>query len=161
MFRSTQNRGFSMTFNNGLTISVQFGTGNYCERRSFSAPYRSEMDGDNNGITSSSTAEIAIWHKDSDQWFDFGRDQVKGWCDTNEVAIWIDRVSNAGSIEDLKQWSEKETTEDEGPEYDSAGFTEEDRVVDGQYQNRRITKSDVDNITDALNHIKELMNKAK
>ena len=161
MFRSTQNRGFSMTFNNGLTISVQFGTGNYCERRSNSARYMSEMDGDNNGITSSSTAEIAIWHKDSDKWFDFGRDQVKGWCDTNEVAIWIERVSNADSIEDLKQWSEKETTEDEGPEYDSAGFTEEDRVVDGQYQNRRITKSDVDSITDALNHIKDLMSKAK
>jgi hypothetical protein len=26
--------------------------------------------------------------------------------------------------------------EDLGPEYDSAGFTEEDRVVDGQYMNR-------------------------
>lgn len=26
--------------------------------------------------------------------------------------------------------------EDEGPEYDSAGFTEEDRIVNGQYRNR-------------------------
>lgn len=26
--------------------------------------------------------------------------------------------------------------EDTGPEYDSAGFTEEDRIVDGQYRNR-------------------------
>lgn len=25
---------------------------------------------------------------------------------------------------------------DEGPEYDSAGFTEEDRIVDGQYMNK-------------------------
>ena len=30
--------------------------------------------------------------------------------------------------------------EDLGPEYDSAGFTEEDRVVNGQYKNDNLKK---------------------
>ena len=39
---------------------------------------------------------------------------------TDEVYDFMDSVVNA---------------EDPGPEYDGAGFTEEDRVVDGQYKN--------------------------
>lgn len=30
-FNSTMRKGFNMTFENGLTISVQWGAGNYCE----------------------------------------------------------------------------------------------------------------------------------
>jgi hypothetical protein len=30
-FKSTENKGFQMTFENGWTISVQFGYGNYCD----------------------------------------------------------------------------------------------------------------------------------
>ena len=32
-FISTQNKGFGITFDNGFTISVQWGTENYCEHR--------------------------------------------------------------------------------------------------------------------------------
>jgi hypothetical protein len=32
-FKSTNNKGFQMTFENGWTISVQFGYGNYCSHR--------------------------------------------------------------------------------------------------------------------------------
>ena len=53
--------GFSMTFENGLTISVQFGIGNYCTRN--------EKD-------EAISSEIAIWNEDG-KWFDFGNDQVK------------------------------------------------------------------------------------
>ena len=31
---------------------------------------------------------------------------------------------------------EKVSSEDVGPEYDSAGFTEDDRIVNGQYNNQ-------------------------
>ena len=31
MFSITGNRGFHMTFENGYTVSVQFGKGNYCD----------------------------------------------------------------------------------------------------------------------------------
>jgi len=30
-FRITHNKGFHITFPNGLTLSTQFGGGNYCE----------------------------------------------------------------------------------------------------------------------------------
>lgn len=42
MFRSTENRGFQMTFANGYTISCQFGAGNYCDNyaRKFASDYR-------------------------------------------------------------------------------------------------------------------------
>lgn len=97
MFTSTINHGFQMTFENNLTISVQFGTGNYCERRSFCGPYDSEMS---EHIIHSADAEIAIWDK-SDVWFNFGSDNVKGWVSPDEVATWIARVQKAKSIKDV------------------------------------------------------------
>ena len=33
MFRAYQNKGFQVSFKNGLTFSVMFGKGNYCEHR--------------------------------------------------------------------------------------------------------------------------------
>ena len=97
-FTSNQNKGFTMTFQNGLTISVQFGTMNYCSRKSIHASYRSEMHQD---TVQSRTAEIAIWDE-TDTWFDFGYDTVEGHCDTNEVARWIGIVSNAENMKHLQ-----------------------------------------------------------
>lgn len=67
--------GFQITFENGNTISVQFGWGNYCENRDESKPTCVD-------------AEIAIWNSDN-KWYDFGSDTVQGWCTPNEVAEWI------------------------------------------------------------------------
>lgn len=78
-FTAIQNEyhnGFTMTFKNGWTISVQFGEGNYATRRE--------------GVSIS--AEIGIWDKDG-TWYDFGHDQVSGHNDTNAVAFWIGKVS--------------------------------------------------------------------
>ena len=97
-FTSNQNKGFTMTFQNGLTISVQFGTMNYCSRKNLTAPIHSEWKMDK---VESQTAEIAIWDEVG-TWFDFGYDTVEGHCDTNEVARWIGIVSNAENMEHLK-----------------------------------------------------------
>ena len=97
-FTSTQNKGFTMTFQNGLTISVQWGTVNYCERKNPTSPIQGEMK---MNIVESTTAEIAIWDE-TNTWFDFGYDTVEGHCDTNEVARWIGIVSNAENMEHLK-----------------------------------------------------------
>lgn len=99
MFTSTRNKGFQMTFQNGMTISVQFGTDNYCERRNFTTSYRGDMDAATPIITSSD-AEIAIWDKD-DHWFNFGNDTVKGWCNTDEVTTWIGIAREARTINDI------------------------------------------------------------
>lgn len=97
MLQTTQNKGFSMTFENNLTISVQFGTANYCSRKSYSSDYRSEMKKD---IIESETAEIAIWDE-NDKWFNFGSDEVKGYCTSNEVAQWINKVANTTDINSI------------------------------------------------------------
>jgi len=52
MFKATENKGFQITFNNGYTISVQFGKGNYCDNR---------LKNNNDFITSCKNAEVAIW----------------------------------------------------------------------------------------------------
>ena len=78
-----------MTFENGWTISVQFGYGNYCENHhhpegwDFSTKHELVKSGD---------AEIAIWDNKG-EWWDFGGDTVKGECTADAVAFWISQVS--------------------------------------------------------------------
>jgi hypothetical protein len=67
--------GFHLTFENGNTISVQFGLGSYSSNRKQSKP-------------KSNTAEIAIWNTNGD-WYVFDDNTVKGWCSPDEVAEWI------------------------------------------------------------------------
>ena len=131
-FGCTHNRGFHMTFNNGITISVQFGRGNYCERRDGSYDAYNKSDA-NTPIVVSKNAEIAIWHKDSDTWFTFDsrdwNDQVKGWVSVQEVAEWISYIKHARDLNHLREMAILAGLyiEDEGPEVDSAENTEEDK----------------------------------
>ena len=90
MISSTNNKGFRMTFENGWTISVQFGYGNYCDNNRHPEGFNFSTKQD---IVNSSNAEIAIWDKDG-EWFDFGGDIVKGYCTADEVASWIEKVKN-------------------------------------------------------------------
>jgi hypothetical protein len=83
MFKtSTENArpGFAMTFNNGWTISVQWHEGAYCEGK-----YSADK--------TSANAEIAIWNQ-SGNWFDFGDNQVKGYCTAEEVLEWMNKTAN-------------------------------------------------------------------
>lgn len=53
MFKITDGKGFHLTFANGLTLSVQFGRGNYCQNRNITSDEQ---------FLSSKDAEIAIWN---------------------------------------------------------------------------------------------------
>lgn len=90
MFKSTYNKGFSMKFDNGWTISVQFGYGNYCDNNNHPEGWYFSK---NQEVTECSNAEIAIWDA-NDEWYNFGSDTVKGWCSANEVGEWIEKVRN-------------------------------------------------------------------
>ena len=93
MFRSVQNSGFQMVFQNGYTISVQYGPLNYCEKRS--SDYFGPVKPAEGGMLrwESKDAEIAIWSSDK-VWYEFEDGQeVKGWCSPDEVAEWISKVS--------------------------------------------------------------------
>jgi len=110
MIKSTRNKGFHMTFKNGITISVQFGHLNYCSRRN-DHPYDStkfeEMDEMRQLIIESNTAEIAIWD-DKGEWFNFGSDTVKGWVNANEIAQWINIASFTTDLKELQELAIKE-----------------------------------------------------
>ena len=89
-FTSTHNHGFQLTFENGWTISVQWGTSNYYERRNIT----SGVDDDQKQVSvESGYAEIAIWNQDG-HWYTFDDGQeFRGWLTTDEVAGWIEKVS--------------------------------------------------------------------
>jgi len=80
--------GFSITFENGYLISVQFRAGNYCEH--YNSP-----DFDPQGMLQSSNAEIAIIHEETNkfQTLDNG-DVVKGYLTPDEVGEWIEKAKN-------------------------------------------------------------------
>lgn len=77
--------GFQMTFENGWTVSVQFGRGNYCANRSTKWPFGQEE------IYKSSDAEVAAWDEQG-VWYQFDGDSVKGWCKSDEVADFISKI---------------------------------------------------------------------
>lgn len=103
MFEITDSKGIQMTFENGWTISIQFGYGNYCDNQTNkNACSWFEKETYSSRFVSSTNAEIAIWK--GDRWYDFNADDpdfasekvtdsVKGWCSPDEVAYWISRVS--------------------------------------------------------------------
>ena len=95
MFQSVCNKGFTLSFTNGWTVSVQWGPGNYCEKRSVSdyeAPSKVSTWG-------STTAEVAAWDKNK-AWHNFAVDDemVKGWMTTNEVLDFINMIASKKSV---------------------------------------------------------------
>jgi len=83
-FAATQNKGFQLTFENGYTISVQFGLGNYCESKN------KPTDED---FHTSKDAEVMVWDSEGETIKINGID-VNGWCNTNQVAEIIQHVKN-------------------------------------------------------------------
>jgi hypothetical protein len=92
-FASIQNKGFRMTFKNGITASIQFGPANYCNARSYApdsynAPMKTE-----NGCWDSETAEVAAWDKNGN-WVTKKvlpgiNDDVDGWQTTDDVLMFL------------------------------------------------------------------------
>ena len=77
------NAGFSMTFKNGWTVSVQFGKGNYCFNQFEMETAKEETK------QQCQNAEIAAWDNNTDKWYSFNDDTVKGWVNADEVARFI------------------------------------------------------------------------
>lgn len=86
VFKSQERPGFSMTFDNGWTISVQWHTSAYCERNQLASIIDSNP-------AQSTTAEIAIWDEKG-EWYNFGSDTVLGYQSPDDVAEWITKTKN-------------------------------------------------------------------
>ena len=90
-FVATQNKGFGITFDNGFTISVQWGTENYCEKKHTTIHPTNPME---RKLWDSLSAEIAVF--DYEEMINIssdGIDAVIGWLIPNEVAKAIEIVS--------------------------------------------------------------------
>lgn len=100
MLKSTMGKGFLMSFENGLTISVQWGPGNYC--KNYSKKYEVH-DGRQMMIDcESENAEVAVWDTKTGKYLHAGDflndpdavDDVLGWLSADEVAEIIHNVKN-------------------------------------------------------------------
>ena len=60
-FVSTMRKGFHMTFPNGLTVSVQWGAGNYCDNH-----FPEDLDFTFSKDAASDTAEVAVLDSDGE-----------------------------------------------------------------------------------------------
>ena len=88
--------GFCVTFENGWTISVQWGPGNYADNHDVAFTCQ-EREG---ALLSSKVAEIAAWNKPDTMWWDFDEKKpvnsagyVKGWVKPNELIGYMKNVS--------------------------------------------------------------------
>jgi len=89
MFETTQNKGFKITFGNGVTVSVQFGPGNYCQHYDTIFSSRTLIDAPAYEQQWESTdAEIASWNSEGG-WHNFDCDQVKGYLSPDEVLAFM------------------------------------------------------------------------
>ena len=90
MLKVINNKGFQMTFANGWTVSVVFGSGNYCENRWEDIPHPAQVNP--SGEIECINAEIAAWDKDGN-WHRFDHDDVSGWHTPNEVTKFINMIA--------------------------------------------------------------------
>lgn len=99
--------GFMMSFDNGLTVSVQWGAGNYCDNR------RNIVEKNNMGYVHSNTAELAIWESDDvDTFVDANKfapegvtchDDVLGFLTPEQVVTVLNNIKNyKAEKEDVK-----------------------------------------------------------
>ena len=91
-FTITENKGFRLYFANGWSISVQWGKGNYCERRSH-APGAWKMDTDE--YVTSADAEVAVFTPTGNfyRWDKNMTDDVQGHMNPGQVAALIAKVA--------------------------------------------------------------------
>ena len=98
-FVSTMRKGFRITFENGLTASVQWGAGNYCDNR---IPEDCDFSCSKDAI--STTAEVTVSHGreflDAEDFLPEGCSSdgtVAGWLTPEQVLYFLNKV---------KEWRE-------------------------------------------------------
>jgi hypothetical protein len=85
MFSINQGKGFSLKFENGYMLSVQFGPGNYCEHH-MRLSHESYVEPMGMSRWESKDAEIAIIGPNDEMIYLSDYYPVEGWCSPNLVA---------------------------------------------------------------------------
>lgn len=96
-FKITRRQGFHVSFDNGWTVSVQFGPYNYCSARDMSESGAAQLIRtayDMEAIDAASdTAEVAAWDA-NEEWLQFEDDTVKGWQSPADVLALLQYVAS-------------------------------------------------------------------
>lgn len=100
-FASTMRKGFQMTFPNNLTVSVQWGAGNYCDNH-----FPKDRDFTFSKDAESDTAEVAVFGPDCEfidpqQFFSYeiySDGEVAGWLDPSQVVELLANVRDWPNI---------------------------------------------------------------
>lgn len=94
-FKITSHRGFHLTFENGWTVSVQFGPGNYCDHHHAISSLMDPAQGPKAlDCWESSNAEVAVWHDRAEGFLKLDEfDTVVGWLDPEVVAALLNTVA--------------------------------------------------------------------
>lgn len=90
-FKITGGKGFHVTFENGWTVIVQFGGGNYSAN--YDEPIGGKLLDPSYELPPSATAEIAAWPQEGD-WYDFGDDTVAGWKTPADVLAFMQEIAS-------------------------------------------------------------------
>ena len=88
-FRITEGKGFHVTFENGYTVSVQFGYYNYCSNKSMQIGLENKAA----GASGSPNAEVAWWGPDGN-FIPFENDDVEGYKSPKEVLELLNRAAS-------------------------------------------------------------------
>lgn len=83
---SSFRQGFHITFANDWTVSVQFGSGSYCDNRDFN-------DSGNLPPNPCPNAEIGIFHKGSRLISFSDGETVRGWIDPDQLLKYMNWVA--------------------------------------------------------------------
>ena len=103
--KTTNNRGFYMEFENGFSISVQFGSSNYCSRRNMSEEDSLSEMRIGNKYTPATSAEIMVGNLGTGRTIvhsDNNDDAVIGWVGVDEIGKIIGMLANAKSVKSIK-----------------------------------------------------------
>ena len=72
-------RGFRFNFANGYTVSIQFGTGNYCDVRNYSENQPED-------VPAAGCVEVGIFHTETGEWVRLSdHDDVAGWVPVDSI----------------------------------------------------------------------------
>lgn len=91
MFGITDNKGFKISFTNGYSVSVQFGSGNHCANQDLLSSNFGETAPD------SDTAETALITKDK-RFIEYQGGMVQSHMSSKDVLILLNYAENLPSI---------------------------------------------------------------
>lgn len=98
MFKITGGSGFHITFENGWTVSVQFGPGTYADNYNMGFANDGAVKA---GAKGSKTAECAVWGPDNLML------KYRGWGDT------VSNRSTPAEVLRLLKWAARQKSEEE------------------------------------------------